>query len=378
MNILKIEAKSVLRKHKKIDSWFLSRYGMNLYRGCSHNCIYCDGRAEGYYVPGEFGRDVSVKINAVEVLHREFDPVWKEIYRILIDGGIACINIGDAVRTIDDDFSLYPNHSRILAAMLKTGFSALPLILWRKPTNAPNKFMGSGMLPVGAYVTLEHEYILILRKSSKREFGTPRKKQDRREGAFFWEERNRWFSDVWFDLIGTTQKMKKNATRLRGAAFPFELSYRLINMYSTKGDTVVDPFLGTGTTMSAAMSTGRNSIGFEIESGFRDEIFSIRDTVIETSNDRIHHRIQNHLEFVQKRSEEKGNLKYINKHYKFPVVTRQETELFFNPLASIEQIDGNTMEVMYSDIPQENFEGDWKELTPSRAKKTKAGQLQLL
>jgi DNA modification methylase len=316
-------------------------------------------------------------LQAFELMHREFDPVWQEIHRILIDGGIACINIGDAVRTIDEDFGLYPNHSRILAAMLKTGFSALPLILWRKPTNAPNKFMGSGMLPAGAYVTLEHEYILILRKSSKREFSTPRKKQARREGAFFWEERNRWFSDVWFDLIGTTQKMKNNAIRHRSAAFPFELSYRLINMYSTKGDTVVDPFLGTGTTMSAAMSTGRNSIGFEIESGFRDEIFSIKNTVIDTSNDRIYHRIQNHLEFVQKRSEEKGNLKYINKHYKFPVVTRQEMELFFNPLASVKQIDGNTMEVMYSDVPQENFEGDWEELTPTRVKKRKADQLQL-
>jgi len=300
-------------------------------------------------------------LQAFELMHRELDPVWKEIYRILIDGGIACINIGDAVRTIDDDFGLYPNHSRILAAMLKTGFSALPLILWRKPTNSPNKFMGSGMLPAGAYVTLEHEYILILRKGSKREFSSPRKKQTRREGAFFWEERNRWFSDVWFDLIGTTQKMKNNTTRLRSAAFPFELSYRLINMYSTKGDTVVDPFLGTGTTMFAAMATGRNCIGFEIESGFRDEIFSIKDTVIDASNDRIHHRIQNHLEFVQKRSEDKGNLKYINKHYKFPVVTLQEVELFFNPLENIEQIDRNTMAVMYSDVPQENFQGDWKE-----------------
>ena len=316
-------------------------------------------------------------LQAFELMHRELDPVWKEIYRILIDGGIACINIGDAVRTIDGDFGLYPNHSRILTAMLKTGFSALPLILWRKPTNAPNKFMGSGMLPAGAYVTLEHEYILILRKGPKREFSSPLKKQTRREGAFFWEERNHWFSDVWFGLIGTTQKMKKNATRLRSAAFPFELPYRLINMYSTKGDTVVDPFLGIGTTVFAAMATGRNSIGFEIESGFRDEIVSIKDTVIDTSNDRIHHRIQNHLEFVQKRSEDKGNLKYINKHYKFPVVTRQEVELFFNPLENIEQIDGNTMAVMYADIPQEDFEGDWKELAPSRAKKTKAGQLQL-
>jgi len=316
-------------------------------------------------------------LQAFELMHRELDPVWKEIYRILIDGGIACINIGDAVRTMDDEFRLYPNHSRILAAMLKTGFSALPLILWRKPTNAPNKFMGSGMLPAGAYVTLEHEYILILRKGPKREFGSPLKKQTRREGAFFWEERNNWFSDVWFGLIGTTQKMKNNTARLRSAAFPFELAYRLVNMYSTKEDTVVDPFLGTGTTMFAAMATGRNSIGFEIESGFRDEIVSIKDRVIDTSNDRIHHRIQNHLAFVQKRSEDKGNLKYVNKHYKFPVVTRQEVELFFNPLKNIEQIDGNTMTVTYSEVPQENFEGDWKELAPSQAKKSKGGQLQL-
>jgi hypothetical protein len=99
--------------------------------------------------------------------------------------------------------------------------------------------------------------------------------------------------------------------------------------------------------------------------------------VIETSNDRIHHRIQNHLEFVQKRSQDKGNLKYVNKHYKFPVVTRQEIELFFNPLENVDQIDNTTMEVTYSDVPQTNLAGDWKELTPSRAKKTKAGQLQL-
>jgi DNA repair photolyase len=74
MTVKEIEAKTILRKHKKIDSWFVSRYGMNLYRGCMHNCSYCDGRAEGYYVEGEFGSDVSVKINALEVLRRELDP----------------------------------------------------------------------------------------------------------------------------------------------------------------------------------------------------------------------------------------------------------------------------------------------------------------
>jgi DNA modification methylase len=316
-------------------------------------------------------------IEAFEWMHRELDPVWKQIHRILINGGIACINIGDAVRTIDGDFRLYPNHSRILTAMLKIGFNALPLILWRKPTNAPNKFMGSGMLPAGAYVTLEHEYILILRKGSKREFISARTKQTRREGALFWEERNRWFSDVWFGLIGTTQKMKNSAARLRSAAFPFELAYRLINMYSAKGDTVVDPFLGTGTTMAAAMASARNSIGFEIEPGFRDQIFSIKDTVIDTSNDRIRQRIQNHLEFVRERSKEKGNPKYLNRHYKFPVITRQEIELFFNPLDNIKQIDKNSMAVTYSDVPPENDKGDWQDMTPTRAKKTKAGQLQL-
>jgi DNA repair photolyase len=74
VTITEIEAKSVLRRHKKIDSWFVSHYGMNLYRGCFHNCIYCDGRAEGYYVSGEFGEDVAVKVNAIEVLRRELDP----------------------------------------------------------------------------------------------------------------------------------------------------------------------------------------------------------------------------------------------------------------------------------------------------------------
>ena len=316
-------------------------------------------------------------LQAFELMHRELDPVWRELHRILINGGIACINIGDAVRTVDEDFRLYPNHARILTSMLETGFNTLPLILWRKPTNAPNKFMGSGMLPAGAYVTLEHEYILILRKGAKREFSSPQKRQARRESGFFWEERNHWFSDVWFDLLGTNQKLNKAAARLRSAAFPFELAYRLVNMYSLKGDTVVDPFLGTGTTMAAAMAAGRNSIGFEIESGFHDEILSIQDSIVETANDRIERRIKSHLEFVQRRSEEKGKLKYLNTPYKFPVMTRQEMDLFFNPLEHIDQIDNASMEVTYLDAPGEDFEGDWQDLSPAPSKKAKAGQLQL-
>jgi DNA repair photolyase len=93
VTIRETEAKSILRKHKKIDSWFLSAYGMNLYRGCFHNCAYCDGRAEGYYVEGEFGEDVVVKTNAIEILKRELDPARKRVPfkkgYILVGGGVC-------------------------------------------------------------------------------------------------------------------------------------------------------------------------------------------------------------------------------------------------------------------------------------------------
>ena len=69
MSIKEIKAKSILRKRKRIDSWFVSHYGMNLYRGCIHDCVYCDGRAEGYYVESEFGKDVEVKASYCSELY---------------------------------------------------------------------------------------------------------------------------------------------------------------------------------------------------------------------------------------------------------------------------------------------------------------------
>ena len=117
---------------------------------------------------------------AYEGMHRLLDPVWEESFRVLKPGGFACINIGDATRSIDGAFALFPNHARILRHLSRAGFTLLPDILWRKPTNAPNKFMGSGMMPPGAYVTLEHEYILIVRKGEKKEFKTEQEKQLRR------------------------------------------------------------------------------------------------------------------------------------------------------------------------------------------------------
>lgn len=141
-------------------------------------------------------------------MHQELDKVWEECYRVIKPGGFMCVNIGDATRTINGNFKLYNNHTRILETCNKLGFISLPNIIWRKQTNAPNKFMGSGMLPCGAYVTLEHEWILIFRKGDKRKYKTSEEKLDRMKSSFFWEERNIWFSDVW-DIKGTKQKIQK-------------------------------------------------------------------------------------------------------------------------------------------------------------------------
>jgi DNA repair photolyase len=105
MGIQEIQAKSILRRHKKIDSWFVSRCGMNLYRGCLHACTYCDGRAEKYNVEGEFGRDVAVKVNAPAILERELDPARKrKPFKpgFLILGG----GVGDSYQTVEKQYGL--------------------------------------------------------------------------------------------------------------------------------------------------------------------------------------------------------------------------------------------------------------------------------
>ncbi len=105
MKIKEIEAKSILRKHSKIDSWFISYYGMNLYRGCTHNCVYCDGRSEKYKVETDFGNEVEVKINAIEILKKEFDdkrkrnPLKKGY--IMVGGGV-----GDSYQPVEKKYEL--------------------------------------------------------------------------------------------------------------------------------------------------------------------------------------------------------------------------------------------------------------------------------
>lgn len=105
MPTIETEAKSILRKHKRIDSWFVSHYSLNFYRGCTHNCTYCDGRAENYYVQGDFGKDISVKTNAIEILRKELTPTKrkKPLKRsFMLPGG----GVGDSYEPLEKKFQL--------------------------------------------------------------------------------------------------------------------------------------------------------------------------------------------------------------------------------------------------------------------------------
>jgi len=257
---------------------------------------------------------------AFELMHAQLDAVWDEIERVLEPGGIACINVGDATRSIGGRFQQFPNHARIVDAVRSRGLTPLPDVLWRKPTNSLTKFMGSGTLPPNAYVTLEHEYILLFRKGGTRSF--PPGDDRRYESAFFWEERNEWFSDLW-EVRGEAQALGGSEERRdRSAAFPVEIPLRLIRMFSVQGDRVLDPFAGTGTTTLAAMLAARDSLGYDLDG---DLFVALDDRTADlpaASRRRVRDRLARHRAAMADRD---GG--YAADHYDFRVVTKRERRI---------------------------------------------------
>ena len=104
MTVTEITARTILRRYKRIDSWFISSMGMNLYRGCTHGCRYCDGQAEQYRLTGEFGKDVEVKTNALDLLNKELNAKR----RIPIPGGFVCVGGGvtDTFQPMNEKYAL--------------------------------------------------------------------------------------------------------------------------------------------------------------------------------------------------------------------------------------------------------------------------------
>lgn len=280
-------------------------------------------------------------MRAFELQHKELDRVWDECIRVLKDGCYLIIDIADAPRSFNKDFQLFDNHSRIVNYVTNRGLKELPPIIWKKPTNSPNKFMGS-FLPCNGFVTSEHEHILIFKKGSKRTF-TDEERQLRRESAFFFEERNVWFSDTW-NVVGTSQKIDSEA-RDRSAAYPLELPYRLINMYSMKGDTVLDPFGGLQTTSKAAMLLGRNSVGYELDKLLKPLIMVNLESS-PTFNHLAHGRLLRHLDFIKNRE-----CKYYNSNLNCNVVSNYETDIRLDVIKDIQAVEGDNLQYQVSYEP---------------------------
>jgi DNA modification methylase len=199
----------------------------------------------------------SLGANGYDGMHRVLRAAWAAAQRVLVPGGLLAVNVGDALRSDAQGFRLWPNHARILEDAVELGFRPLPYILWKKPMNRPNAYLGSGFLPPNAYVTLDCEYILLLRNGGVRRY--PPKDPGRLASQYSRRERDRWFSQVWGDIRGVRQSEGDG----RSGAFPSEIPHRLIRMFSCQGETVLDPFAGTGTTLWEADRLGRRAVGVE-------------------------------------------------------------------------------------------------------------------
>ncbi|WP_234553473.1 DNA-methyltransferase [Thermus caliditerrae] len=206
--------------------------------------------------PGQLGH-----VEDYEAFLDELDRVWQEVFRVLVPGGRLIVVVGDVAvaRRRFGRHLVFPLHADIQVRCRKIGFDNLNPILWHKHTNAaleadrPGFFLGKPYEP-GAIIKTEVEYILMQRKPGGYRRPTPEQRERSRIPKDLFA---RWFRQIWDDIPG-------ESTKAHPAPFPLELAERLVRMFSFVGDTVLDPFAGTGTTLIAAARHGRNSIGVEL------------------------------------------------------------------------------------------------------------------
>lgn len=194
----------------------------------------------------------------------ELEKVWRHVYRILVPGGRLVCVVGD-VCVARRDFGrhlVFPLHADICVICRRIGFDNLNPIIWHKIANASyevengSKFLGKPYEP-NAIIKNDMEFILMQRKPG----GYRKPTNTQREASRIAKDNfGQWFQQIW-NIPGAS-------TKQHPAPFPLELATRLVRMFSFTGDTVLDPFCGSGTTMVAALRTGRNSIGVEIDSEY--------------------------------------------------------------------------------------------------------------
>jgi DNA modification methylase len=215
-----------------------------------------------YGIPGQIGYGQSLHEYLKQLYY-----VWQECYRVIRKGGRFCLNIGDqfARSVIYGRYKIIPIHAEFIAQCEQIGFDFMGSIIWQKKTTMNTtggaNVMGSYPYPTNGMVEVDYEYIHIFKK-----MGPAKKvpKEIKEASKLTKEEWKEYFSGHWY--FGGAKQIEHEAM------FPEELPKRLIKMFTFVGDTVLDPFVGSGTTIKAAINLSRNVIGYEINKEFLEVI----------------------------------------------------------------------------------------------------------
>jgi len=213
---------------------------------------------------------VSGQIGYGQSLHeylRDLYYVWQECFRVLRPGSRLCLNIGDqfARAAVYGRYKVIPLHAEFIAQGEKIGFDFMGSVIWQKKTTMNTTggavVMGSYPYPPNGIIEIDYEFIHVFKKPGKTKKVSTAIKEISKLSREEWKE---YFAGHWY--FGGARQLGHEAM------FPQELPRRLIRMFSFRGDTVLDPFLGSGTTVKVALDLGRNAVGYEINEGFLETI----------------------------------------------------------------------------------------------------------
>jgi len=255
---------------QQVPTWHEVRLGDSRVMRLDRESVHLVVTSPPYWTLKEY-RDTEGQLGHLADYDRfldELDKVWRQCYEALVPGGRLICVVGDVClsrRRNKGRHTVVPLHASIQEHCRKIGFDNLAPIIWHKIANAvyevPNgsAFLGKPYEP-NSVIKNDIEFILMQRKPGgyrKPSVGT------RILSVISNENHQEWFQQIWTGLTGAS-------TRRHPAPYPLELAERLLRMFSFVGDTVLDPFLGTGTTTLAALRYGRNSIGYEIDEEYFD------------------------------------------------------------------------------------------------------------
>ena len=244
---LELGVKKILDKNenkipKELENKFILGSADNM-KELPDNSVHLIITSPPYNVSKEYDEDLSLK-EYLQLLENSF----RETFRVLVNGGRACINVANLGRK-----PYIPLSDYISKMMIEIGFNMRGEIIWNKAASAsPSTAWGSWQSAANPILRDIHEYILIFSK------GDYKREKGKKENTISKEQFMEWTKSIWTFNAESAKKIG------HPAPFPEELPYRLIQLYSFKGDIILDPFMGSGTTAVAALKSDRKFIGYEI------------------------------------------------------------------------------------------------------------------